>query len=297
MASVVIELQQNALNKELKISDILRKALVVSKKLNLEDFQNWIEKELNGYGEAKDIPEYREVSGQIRGWNPYRGWIPLFFEDPKLGEIASKRKNGQSIAEIEYLIDNSDKSSYFHMPFPPEIQHQLSQGFGFETEVTLFTPASSLIRVLDSVRNILLNWALKLEEDNILGEGLSFTPQEKEAARKSPQNITNFYGPVQSPQIQQGSIDAIQISFSSNFDIDLIKSFIEDLKKSLTELNLDSESRKEVESDYQTVQSQLISPKPKFNIIKESLNSIRRILEGAGGAISARLLQELIKLL
>lgn len=88
MNSVVVDLQREALDRNVRVPDLLRKALVISRKLNLHEFQNWIEKELNGYGQKDEVPDYREVSGQVRGWNPYRGWIPVIFQDPKYGRAA-----------------------------------------------------------------------------------------------------------------------------------------------------------------------------------------------------------------
>jgi hypothetical protein len=73
MGSVVRELQQDALNRDVEISDLLRKALVVARKLGLDDFQAWINNELNGYAKGEEVPEYRQISGQARAWNPYRG--------------------------------------------------------------------------------------------------------------------------------------------------------------------------------------------------------------------------------
>jgi len=297
MSSVVLELQQEALNRNVRVSDLLRKALVVAKKLNLQEFQDWIEKELNGYGNTEDIPDYRRISGQIRAWNPYHGWIPLIFEDAKEGELLSHRKSRQAIAELENLVDRSEKGSSLHVPFPQELQRRLSEVIEFETEISLFADCSGIARIIDSVRTIILNWALKLEEDGILGEGLSFSSQEQNAARRSPQNITNFYGPVQSPQIQQGSPQAIQITASISFQPEAIKAFLENLRDALKSLQISPEQKLEVDAELQTLEAQVKSPKPKSSILRESLSSIRRILESAGGGAAAHLLVELGKLL
>jgi len=37
--------------------------------------------------------------------------------------------------------------------------------------------------IFDAVRNRILDWTLKLEAEGILGEGMTFTPKEKEAAQ------------------------------------------------------------------------------------------------------------------
>src|SRR5574340_1663796 len=54
---------------------------------------------------------------------------------------------------------------------------------------------SDLVRILDIVRNTILEWTLKLEQDEILGDGMTFTPQEQEKAMLNPNiRITNFQG-------------------------------------------------------------------------------------------------------
>ena len=297
MSSVVVELQREALDRTVRVSDLLRKALVVARKLGLREFQAWVEKELKGYGKEDDPPDYREVSGEIRGWNPVRGWIPILFEDPKEGERLSRRKCGQSIAEIEHLLEGKREKGSLHMPFPQELQRRLSRGFGFETQVTLFTQYTGMARIIDSVRTIVLNWALQLEEDGIVGEGLSFTAREKEVAERSPQNIRNFFGPVQSPQIQQGSTQPIQVSASLTLDAAAIVSFVANIRKALGLMELPDDRRREAEAEVATLESQMASPKPKASILRESLDSLRRILEGAGGSVAGQLLVELEKIL
>jgi len=297
VGSVVLELQREALDRQVRVSDLLRKALVVARKLGLREFQAWTEKELSGYGRGDDVPEYRVVSGQVRAWDPYRGWVPVIFQDAKHAEMLSRRRCGQSVAELEHLVEGEKDSSLLHMPFPHELQRQLSRSFGFQTEVTLFTQYAEIVRIIDAVRTIILNWALKLEEDGIVGEGLSFTHQEKEAAERSPQNITNFYGPVQSPQIQLGSPRAIQVSTTFTVDSAAIRSVLDMARRTLGSLDLRDDQRREVEAEIRTVESQLESPKPKTSIIREGLESLRRILEGAGGGATGQLLIKLGEIL
>jgi hypothetical protein len=47
MSSVIVELQREALDRNVHVSDLLRKALVVARNLALTEFQSWIELELN----------------------------------------------------------------------------------------------------------------------------------------------------------------------------------------------------------------------------------------------------------
>jgi len=297
MSFVVLELQRDALDSNAKASDLLRKALVVARKLSLYEFQAWVENELNGYRGIPEIPEYREMSGQVRWFNPVHGWVPVIFEDRDDEAHFSKRRCLQSIAELENLTEGKTPGGKFNMPFPPEAHLHLCQAIGFSTQVNLFIGQSEIIRVIEAVRNIILNWALKLEEDGILGEGLSFSPKEKEAASKSPQNITNFYGTVVSPQIQQGEMHGIQISVNLSTQLEEIGEFIKKLKEALPTLKLTKDQQDEAEAELQTVEAQVKSPKPKSFIIREGLKSLRTILEGTGGAVAGKLLGELIKII
>jgi hypothetical protein len=288
MSSIILELQDEALDREVRISDLLRKALLVARKLSLLDFHEWVEKELQGYPEgSQDIPDYRGVVGQVRAWNPYQGWKPVVFKDPELGEQLSRRKIAASIAGLEHSVEGEGQLS---MPFSQKIQRSLCNSFGYETEVELFIEQSSVIGIIDIVRTIILNWALKLEEEGIHGEGLSFSQKEKEAASNTPQNINYFFGTVVSPQIQQGVEHGFQVS--GDINIGEIGEFIERFKAALPELNLGEEQKNEAEAELKTVEAQVKSPKPKHFIIREGLKSLRSILEGAaGGAIAAELLK------
>lgn len=295
MGSVIVELQHDALNKDIRVSDLLRKSLVISRKLKLAEFQEWIEKEMNGYSGA--VPDYRLARGTAKGWNPYRGWIPVIFEDPKEGELFNALPNGQSIGEIEDMVERATSTTVFHMPYPEEIQRQLSSGYGFETQFSLFVPRAALVKALEAVRNIVLNWALKLEEEGIVGDGLAFSPKEQAAAEKSAQNVTNFYGPVMNPQVALGSSDVIQVSISGTIDTKALADFVERLRVAIPTLMLDSSREAELRAEVATLDAQSASPKPKKSIIKESLTSIRTILEGAAGSAVGQLLIEAGKII
>jgi len=297
MNSIVLELQKDALNKDIQVSDLLRKGLVIARKLKLKEFESWINNELNGYEKTIDISEYRTVRGEVKAWNPFRGYIPIMFEDSEEAKIFSSRKCGQSIAELENLLKNQGKSSMLQMPFPSEAQKNIMMGTGMDFPATLMFPTSRMAGIIDSVRTIILNWTLKLEEDGVLGEGFSFSVQEKEKALSEPQSVNNFFGPVSNSQIQLGNKDLVQIVATTNFDSKKVYDFLSLLKKSIDELTVEVEVKKELDSDIKSIEAQLNSPKPKSSMIKEGLSSIRKILEGAGGKLVADLLIYLGKIL
>ena len=60
MSSLVIELQQRALDSKTRVSDILRTALVVVTKLDVAELREWCQRELHGY-DKPPVPTYRRV--------------------------------------------------------------------------------------------------------------------------------------------------------------------------------------------------------------------------------------------
>lgn len=298
MRSVVIELQQDALNRDISVTDLLRKSYVVARKLKIQDFEKWVTSELEGYTEQSEIPEYRVVTGEVKAWNPYKGWQPIFFEETEIAGAVSKRDNNQRIAEIENLLNTmGEKGGNLQMPFAPEQQNIICKAIGYQTQVTLMTSESGLVRVVDAVRNIVLNWALKLEEDGILGEGMTFSEDEKNQVEKHTYNVNNFYREVTGSQIQQSSSDSTQTQEINNISTENIKNFISNLKENLKDLKLEGDLVQEIDAEISTVEIQVASPRPKEGIVKESLSSIRRILEGASGGAVAQLLIQLGSLL
>jgi hypothetical protein len=183
MAKIVIELQRAALNNSTPIEDVLRKALSVSVKINNTEIEEWLKSELDGYDDYKKVPQYRKITGIIKALNPYQGWIPVMFPNDEFRVEASAHILSESIGELNKLsahkILQTDVSS--------EFKAALCEENGVTFDVSLFLSPISIIRILEKVRNIVLNWALDLEKRNILGEDMNFTIEEKENA-----NIANY---------------------------------------------------------------------------------------------------------
>ena len=295
MSSVVLELQEDALNRTVLITDLLRKAFAVARKLKITDFEKWAESELNGYKDSGEIPEYRQINGSVHALNLYHGWQPVMFPDSEITNLLSNRPCGQSIAEIESLLEHDSKSNSLHMPFPPEMGQALRKAIGFRTQVTIMVPRTSLVRIVEAVRTIILNWSLRLEEDGIMGERLSFTGQEHETAERASYAINNFYAPVHSPQIQQQTTNSFQIT--NKLDISSLRELIDGILERIDELGLGEELKEKLNAEIKTIKVQIESPNPEQPILGECLYSIRRILEIAVGGVAGQLLIQLGKLI
>ena len=296
MKSLVIELQQNALDKDILISDLLRKAYVVSRKLQIKELEQWISSELNGYSGQSEAPKYRILHGTPKFLSQYHGWQPIYCDDLEFKKIFSTQFLRQRIAEIDNILNSVTISNQvLTCPYAAEQENILYKLLGERSQITLIVTISSLIGIVDEVRNIVLNWALKLEEDGILGEDMTFTNTEKEKVVQHSYSVNNFYAPVTDSQIQQNSIDSTQSNIVNNTSTKELQDLLASLKDNLKDINLNTEKEKELQAEIATVEIQIQSPKPKESIIKEGLTSIRNILEGAGGSGIYQLLADLTK--
>ena len=202
--AIVIELQQEALSKDTDLLSLLRKAYLVARKLKLKEFEEWINHELNGYGLDAIVPNYRIYHGEIYAWNPYNGWIPVIFERDLELNVHEAR---DTIASLIDVYDKSDGKAV-RVYFSDTINAYLSTTAPFPTRYSLQISPNTLFSTFESIRNTILDWAITLEENGILGEGLGFTDDEVAAAEKSPainNFINNFYGNVDNTQMQQGT--------------------------------------------------------------------------------------------
>lgn len=205
-----MELQREAMNSSSNVTDLLRKSLVVARKLKIKEFEQWITQEMKGYkvSSRDEIPAYREIVGHIQYFNPYHGWSPVIIKDERVVDLFERNKVFQPVTAIENLV-NSD-SEFLFMQLPQGIQNILSDYFNETAQFQLRFGKSQAKQIIDTVRNIILEWSLKLEEDGIMGEGLSFSDKEKQEASRQNYNINNFYGNASGIQFQQNSPNSTQ---------------------------------------------------------------------------------------
>src|SRR5712692_6855233 len=192
--SLVIQLQRECLDSRASTLDIMRKALVVARKLGVADFQKWIDLEMQGYKVGDTVPEYRVVGGQIKAWNPYHGWIDAVFDDPKLQDVLSHRPIGQSIGEIETLVQQST-AGVFRIPFDPHTEHELMRAGTLPLKPKLEVSSAAVKGILDKVRTTVLDWCLDLEAKGVLGEHMTFSEKEKQTASAANYHV-HFHGAV-----------------------------------------------------------------------------------------------------
>lgn len=282
MSSLIKEIQKDIILSNKPINEILRKAYIVAQKIGDEDFTKWVGLELNGYENEEDLPEYRKVNGSLKAVNPVRGLIPVHFEDVDDEVLFSKSNIYTASSNLEDTIKNKGKNSILEMPIPAAMRPSMFKITGGMTPVYILN-SSDIFGIIEKVKNIIFKWALELEAKGILGEGVEFSEKEKESAKVVNFNINQMIN----SQIQNESSNSKQILLNEGFDVEKIEEFLSRIKEKMSELEINSEQKSELNAEITTLESQISSPKPKMIIVKESLNTVRNILENIAGSIIA----------
>ncbi|MCW2963171.1 MAG: hypothetical protein JWO17_423 [Actinomycetia bacterium] len=90
-------------------------------------------------------------------------------------------------------------------------------------------------------------------------------------------------GSMVGSSLQQGTQDSVQIS-ASTLDVAELKALVHEIREALGAAPLAQEEQEEAAADLATLDAQIASPRLKPGIVRESLSSLQRIMEGAIGA-------------
>lgn len=206
MSSLVLELQQKCVDPNISVSDLLRHALVVSKKLHITNFETWIYAELNGYKDSNiEIPKYRILKGECLAYNIYSGvYVPVALSNDDEIDNLTKFKFSNSLPELEFLIKENN-NSHLNLSYHQDIERYLRESTGYDFKYILSVGKSKVKNISDNVKNRILEWSLDLECSGILGENMTFTSKEREIATSKNYTYNYFYSNISDSQIQQNS--------------------------------------------------------------------------------------------
>lgn len=231
--SIVLQLQELAVDPNSNIEELLNKALLVARKLKIKKFRKWCENELEGY-DNENIPDYRVIKGQLKVFNPYHGLQPFIIPD-NLDRLVTTIKIKQSVGEINNLL--SQEGNSFENVISNEAKSKLmSMQKGFtQLEPRVIFERSQLLSISSKLRNIILNWSLQLEEDGILGEGMKFSEKEKKAAMSVNNfNIQNMQGVVGT--ISGGTVNQNNQMNITEYDFDSLAKYLMENKVGYTDI-------------------------------------------------------------
>lgn len=290
MGSLVLDLQKELLDSGCDVLHALRKAHVIAVKLKLTDFDRWVQNELNGYkGNYEEVPDYRQMKGQMKAKNPYHGWIPIMFSDNKTENVFSCMPAYESLAELLEVKKGSKDGNFFY-GFPAEQSQMIMKmsNMPIPMQIGLFISTHRIAEVVERVRNCLLEWTLRLEAERIMGEDMMFNQKEKATAQAIPQQINYYYGTV-----VNGDVENSQVISGSNNTITYSAGDVANAVKEICKaLESESISEDDMESAVEMLEdiSKKIDQGKKPGVIKAALVGLKDFVLAVGANVTATLI-------
>jgi hypothetical protein len=173
--SLLREIQSDAINSNVNVSDLLRKCKILAYRLGNDDFKSWVDFELNGYGSTDSLPNYRTVYVGSKGYfvgsfgrSLSNADIPTHGLPDWLQESCSKADFNNPIATLESYTFN-DKNGQLTQSWSPAILAKFGSNMYSDLnciQAWKVIPVASVIGIIDTVKTKILNFVLEIEVIN-----------------------------------------------------------------------------------------------------------------------------------
>ena len=189
-------------NRDISISDLLRKVHVLAFKLNNEPLKHWLNCEVNGYEQDAEIPKYRKLSavlfGQIEQNRGFSGSmiyhhfrLPIDHLPDKIKSLIQSWDYRSPINEIQHILDSSKSDGSVRVTCSNQIIPLVSKALEsniYVNQVWLEVPLYDLSNIVDSVKNKLLDIMLGIDTELNLGVDFNL-PQNQQRVNNVVNNI------------------------------------------------------------------------------------------------------------
>ena len=197
--NLVNELQVSAERED--VLTVLRKARRLASKLGVNDIDEWLKAEQNGYADGQDIPKYRMVKGSLV-FNT-NGPVPVglgmtgngIMDYP--GGFVVDRPMVDSMGEITALIESvqATRNGLFmqmnETSMLRELRRNTNEFLADRVTFMLKMNTAQVRAIPEAVKDKILDWACELERRGVHGESMTFNENERRLAHAITFNITN----------------------------------------------------------------------------------------------------------
>lgn len=290
MSSLVLDLQKELMDRNCDILQALRHAHVIAVKLGLDEFDKWIQYELNGYPKNGDaVPKYRYVTGSLKAKNPRVGWIPVVFSSQSDNLDFNTMPMYESIASLIEIKQQTTTGNFLYK-FPPALTMELFKHTNspIYMDVVLFVSIHHISEAIEQVKNHLLEWTLELEKKGILGENMTFNQEETLSAKTVASSVINVYGTYVEGDVNHSQIVSGNNNSATYNEADA-KVAIEEIKASVKTEEISEENMECIVEILDDISSK-IEQKKKPGIIKTALIGLKDFALAAGANITAALI-------
>lgn len=202
---LVSDIINELIDSEKSISGPLLKTKVLATRLGNDELLNWVNQELEGYSDSKNVPKYRKfgchvVGDYFNGNMKYtRQPLPLTGFDKSLQTLISNMEFMHSVGALENMVQ---KKGNLELPFTAEMTGYLETSIiklgnpHFQLiNARKFMSSNGIAEILAIVRNRLLDFMLKIDKEfGNLTEIEDLKSKRNEIANIMNQTIINTSG-------------------------------------------------------------------------------------------------------
>jgi AbiTii-like protein len=168
-----------------------------------------------------------------------------------------------------------------HMPFPDKIATELNKNNGEGWRYDLVIATSELVRIIDQVRSLVLDWALNLQKAGIMGSEVSFNDAEKEKAQAASTTIH-----IGSIGTMAGNIGQGNNSGNNTIKMEQVQSILDRLKPHVSTLSAEG-AGKALSERIAALEQAIKQKEPDISAIRGFIIDLRNTLTGAAGNLIA----------
>lgn len=309
---------------EKKLSDTFLKVQVLAFKIQNPKLKEWVDKELNGYKETDNIPEYRNIPTAVFGnLIQDRGFggaiyrrnerIPIEYQRKEIAEKLIERKLPIKLAELENML-NSENGFIMYLPdfFCQEFSKMYNNFWYVEAAWQRITK-NSIEGLISAIKSHLLNFLLELNSEIGNNSNFSIMDSKKEINNLFDKTIGNIKG--ENINISFGNDNIHTVNKGDNSQSNIIKGdnnlqtiksetkikldeFIQYYQENEDKLELKQEDKEDIRNEISRIETQIKRDNPKVNIISTALETIHGLLLGvAGNAYTPVVLDKLNQLM
>lgn len=172
--SLLNEIQAGVTEANADVAAVLRKCKVLAVRLGSKDFQSWVDCELNGYPSKNETPDYRIIK-HIPSYGNFVGigWSQLNHQPIPISVIPEEYREAianlyltEPISYYSSLVAQCSSEPTIDLGWNPDLiaylRNKILSGFQL-TNAWQSISTSSLVALLDTIKNRVLNFVLEIK--------------------------------------------------------------------------------------------------------------------------------------
>jgi hypothetical protein len=197
--SLLKRIQDSTLDKDCDVATLLRQCKVFGAQVASADLVDWVGRELNGYSDAAELPDYRRIRTTSKGHfsGPFGSGlqnvdIPIHCIPKEFREQYRHATVMQGVSALQATVENAKPSATLTLPWPSEavalFGSDMYQNMNC-VQAWKVLSVGAMRGVLDAVKTRVLDFTLELQR---LHPEL-MTTQDPNATSASPQELKQTF--------------------------------------------------------------------------------------------------------